>query len=181
MHRPTIAVRTRTQTYSTWVWRLLALGMLASPLGCGDDLAGDAPTTTTSYVAQTRTYWIAADDIVWDYAPTGINQITGEPFDDVANVFVQQGPDRIGKRYIKALYREYTENFRRRKAHPPSLGTLGPVIHAVVGDTIVVHFKNNTQFPASVHPHGVFYDKANEGASYNDGTSGADKLDDGVP
>ena len=72
----------------------------------------------TSYVGQTRTYWIAADDVVWDYAPTGINQITGEPFDEVANVFVQNGPDRIGKVYLKALYREYTENFAAGRAHP---------------------------------------------------------------
>jgi len=158
------------------------VALLALLAGClGDDTPAQPTTTTTSYVGQTRTYWIAADDVVWDYAPTGINQITGQPFDDVANVFVQNGPDRIGKVYIKALYREYTENFRSRKSHPASLGTLGPVIRAVVGDTIVVNFKNNTQFPASIHPHGVFYDKANEGAPYNDGTSGAAKADDAVP
>ncbi len=162
-------------------WRLLGLGLLVLASGCwGDDTPPQPPSTTTSYVGQTRTYWIAADDIVWDYAPTGINQITGEPFDDVANVFVQNGPDRIGKIYIKALYREYTDNFRRRKDHPANLGTLGPVIRAVVGDTIVVNFKNNTLFPASLHPHGVFYDKANEGAPYNDGTSGNDTGDDAV-
>jgi len=160
------------------------VALLALVAGClGDDTPAQptTTTTTTSYVGQTRTYWIAADDVVWDYAPTGINQITGQPFDDVANVFVQNGPDRIGKVYIKALYREYTENFRNRKTHPANLGTLGPVIRAVVGDTIVVNFKNNTQFPASIHPHGVFYDKANEGAPYNDGTSGAAKADDAVP
>jgi hephaestin len=32
-----------------------------------------------------------------------------------------------------------------------------------------------------VHPHGVLYEKDSEGADYNDGTTGADKLDDGVP
>ena len=32
-----------------------------------------------------------------------------------------------------------------------------------------------------MHPHGVFYDKDSEGASYDDGTSGADKEDDAVP
>jgi hephaestin len=149
-------------------------------LGCGD------PQTdveeSTSYVGRTRTYFIAADDVVWDYAPTGINQITGEPFDEVANVFVENGPDRIGRRYIKALYREYTDaSFTRRRPAQANLGTLGPMIRAVVGDTIVVHFKNNAQFPASIHPHGVFYDKANEGAPYNDGTGNAAKRDDAVP
>ena len=42
----------------------------------------------------TRTYYIAADEVEWDYAPSGINQITGEDFDDDANVFVANGPDR---------------------------------------------------------------------------------------
>jgi FtsP/CotA-like multicopper oxidase with cupredoxin domain len=50
------------------------------------------------------------------------------------------------------------------------------VIRAAVGDQIVVHFRNNTAFPASVHPHGVFYTKANEGAPYDDG--GSTKADD---
>lgn len=55
---------------------------------------------------------------------------------------------------------------------------MGPIIRAAVADQIVVHFLNNTRFPASIHPHGVFYTKANEGAPYNDGN--ADKADDNV-
>jgi hephaestin len=55
------------------------------------------------------------------------------------------------------------------------------VIRAEVGDTIKVVFRNNCSFPASVHPHGVFYEKDGEGAPYNDGTTGADKDDDAVP
>jgi FtsP/CotA-like multicopper oxidase with cupredoxin domain len=61
-----------------------------------------------------------------------------------------------------------------------TLGMMGPVIRAVVGDTIKVVFRNNTRFPASVHPHGVFYAKNAEGAPYADGTSGQDKADDAV-
>ena len=164
-------------------WRWFGLGLLVLAGGCwGDDIPAQPPSTTTSYVGQTREYWIVAEDVLWDYAPSfPINLITGEPFDDAANVFVQPGPDRIGHRYLKALYREYTRDFARRKSHPASLGTLGPVVTAAVGDTIVIHFKNNAQFPASLHPHGVFYDKANEGAPYADGTSGNAKGDDAVP
>ena len=33
---------------------------------------------------KTRTYFIAADEVQWDYAPSGTNLITGEPFDDDA-------------------------------------------------------------------------------------------------
>src|SRR5262245_41800156 len=134
---------------------------------------------------QTRTYFIAADEVSWDYAPSGINQITGQPFDEVANVFVQNGPEQIGKVYLKAQYREYTDSsFTSLKPASPEwehLGILGPVIHAEVGDTIEVVFKNNVRFPVSVHPHGVFYLKDSEGTPYNDATSGADKNDDAVP
>jgi manganese oxidase len=48
-------------------------------------------------------------------------------------------------------------------------------MHAEVGDTFEVVFKNNTRFGASIHPHGVFYTKANEGAPYDDGIAAADK------
>src|ERR671910_590576 len=95
------------------------------------------------------------------------------------------GSDRIGRVYMKALYREYTDaSFTTLKPRPPEwqhLGTLGPVIRAEVGDTIVVHFKNNATFPFTMHPHGVFYEKDSEGAPYADGTSGGDKADDAVP
>jgi FtsP/CotA-like multicopper oxidase with cupredoxin domain len=49
-------------------------------------------------------------------------------------------------------------------------GILGPLIRAEVGDTIQIHFKNNAKHPHSLHPHGVFYDKASEGAEHDDGS-----------
>jgi FtsP/CotA-like multicopper oxidase with cupredoxin domain len=134
---------------------------------------------------KTRTYYIAADQVEWDYAPSGLNQITGEAFDEDANVFVENGPDRIGKVYLKSQYREYTDaSFTTLKPIPDKwkhLGILGPAIQAEVGDTIVVWFKNNTPYPASIHPHGVFYLKNSEGAAYSDDTNGGDKDDDAVP
>jgi FtsP/CotA-like multicopper oxidase with cupredoxin domain len=133
----------------------------------------------------TRTYYIAADKVVWDYAPKGLNEITGKPFDDVADTYIKRGPGRIGSRYVKCLYRGYTDatfqHLERRPQDQRYLGLLGPVIRAEVGDTIKVVFRNNCPFPASVHPHGVFYKKDSEGAPYNDGTSGEDKSDDAVP
>lgn len=134
---------------------------------------------------KTRTYYIAADEVQWDYSPSGMNQITGEAFDEEANVFVQNGFDRIGSVYLKSQYREYTDDtFSTLKSIPARWqhkGILGPVIQAEVGDTIRVIFQNNTRFPASVHPHGVFYQKNSEGAQYADGTTGSDKDDDAVP
>lgn len=160
---------------------LMALPSIPSAIGSHLSAAvANAPAT-----GQVRSFYIAADEVDWDYAPTGQNQITGQPFGDTENVFVENGEDRIGRVYRKALYREYTDaSFTTRKPlgeRWQHLGILGPVIHAEVGDTIEVHFKNNTRFPFSIHPHGVFYTKANEGTPYNDGTEGSAKADDAVP
>ena len=98
---------------------------------------------------------------------------------------MEPGKHAPGRKEMKALYREYTDSsFTTLKPRTPEwehLGFLGPLIRAEVGDTINVVFRNNARFKASLHPHGVFYNKDSEGAHYNDGTSGADKLDDGVP
>jgi FtsP/CotA-like multicopper oxidase with cupredoxin domain len=56
------------------------------------------------------------------------------------------------------------------------LGNLGPVLRAVVGDTIVIHFLNRLEFNTSMHAHGVFYHKDSEGAPYVDGTSGGSPM-----
>ncbi len=149
---------------------------LAAAVALAIATSGDGARGTT------RTYFVAADEVAWDYAPSGINEITGQPFDDEANVFVRNGKTRIGKTYIKAIYREYTDatftTLKPRPADQQYLGLLGPVLRGEVGDTIEVVFRNNLSFPASMHPHGVFYDKASEGAGYADGTS--TKGDDAV-
>ena len=149
--------------------------------GYWDDVAGE-PFSGNGVV---RRYYIAADQVAWDYAPLGRNAITGEPFDEVADTFVKTGPGRIGSKYLKCIYRAYSDpGFHHRVVRSEAdsyLGLMGPVIRAEVGDTIRVSYRNNCSFPTSVHPHGVFYTKSSEGAPYNDGTSGADKADDAVP
>ena len=157
--------------------RNLSLLSLAVALGCGAG-TGDVVQPTT------RTYYIAADLVTWDYAPSGIDEITGEPFDRIAETWMKSGPDRIGRVYKKALYQQYTDaTFTTRVERSPEwehLGFLGPLIRAQVGDTIVVVFRNNASFSASVHPHGVFYTKDSEGAPSADATEGVDKADDAV-
>jgi FtsP/CotA-like multicopper oxidase with cupredoxin domain len=144
-------------------------------------LAGQAPALT----GKTRTYYIAADEVTWDYAPSGINQITGEPFQGPETFFAVSAKDRIGRLYKKAIYREYTDatfkTLKPRAADWEHLGILGPLIRAEVGDTIQVVFRNNTAYPFTVHPHGVFYNKDSEGAPYKDGTLAKERKDDGVP
>jgi FtsP/CotA-like multicopper oxidase with cupredoxin domain len=108
----------------------------------------------------------------------------GMPFDGTQMTYVERRDDRIGTSYKKALYVEFTDaSFTRRKQRSESeayLGLLGPVIHAEVGDTIRVVFKNMASRPYSIHPHGVFYAKSSEGAATNDGTSPASKAGDAV-
>lgn len=162
-----------------------ATSLLLAACGSSTVHVSMARVQTARVSGRERRYFIAADEVRWNYAPAGRNMITGQPFDDVANTYVQQGPDRVGSTYTKCLYHGYRDaTFARQQVRSPQdayLGLLGPVIRAEVGDTITVTFRNNCNFPASVHPHGVFYTKSSEGAPYNDGTTGADKADDGVP
>lgn len=106
--------------------------------------------TDSSKIAE---YYIAADEVEWDYAPAGRDLCSDSEFDDVASVFTEQGHHRIGTKYIKAVYREYTTNGLfdelrwgdQSRFNPASkhLGILGPVIKAVVGETIEIVFRNN--------------------------------------
>jgi len=93
----------------------------------------------------------------WDYALLARNNLTGRSAVRPGRERIcAAGPDRIGKVYLKTVYREYTDaTFTRLKPRPPKwqhLGVLGSVLQAEVGDTIVVHFKNQTRFAMSVHP-----------------------------
>lgn len=146
----------------------------------------DTQTIPDKFQGVTRTYYIAAEEVRWNYAPTGMNVITGTPLSEDSaiyepSMYTISGKDRIGSTYLKCLYRGYTDaTFAVPAARPEWLGILGPVIHAEVGDTIKIVFKNNCRFPESMHPHGVSYDKADEGAPYNDGIPASDKPGDEV-
>jgi FtsP/CotA-like multicopper oxidase with cupredoxin domain len=141
--------------------------------------------TQASAEGKVRTYYVAADEVEWDYAPGGVDHMTGQPFDKYASIFIERGPHRIGSKYRKAIYREYTDaTFGKLKPRAPEwehMGLMGSLLRAEVGDTIKVVFKNNASKPYTMHPHGVFYLKNSEGAPYADGTAGADKADDDVP
>ena len=156
----------------------LSLFLCAAATGSMADSAAPTPS------GKVHTYYVAADEVEWNYTPDGINKMMGMKFEGYPKVFTEQGPHRIGTTYRKAIYREYTdETFTKLKPREPNwehAGILGPILRAEVGDTIRVVFKNNCTHPASMHSHGVFYNKDSEGASYDDGTSGNDKADDDV-
>jgi manganese oxidase len=133
--------------------------------------------------AKVHTYYVAADEVEWNYAPHGIDKMMEMKFMGYSKLLTERGEHRIGTTYLKAVYREYTdETFTKLKQREPEwehLGILGPVLRAEVGDTIKVIFKNNASHPYSMHPHGVFYKKFSEGSGYADGTNEPDK--NGVP
>ena len=119
-----------------------------------------------------RTYYIAAVETDWDYAPSGMNMMTGAAFTGRAKVWTEHTKNRIGTMYRKALFREYTDDTfsveKKRPAEWEHLGMMGPLIRAEVGDTIVIHFMNKASQPYSMHPHGVSYDRDSEGTPYPD-------------
>ncbi|UWZ86177.1 multicopper oxidase domain-containing protein [Occallatibacter riparius] len=140
-------------------------------------LKAQAPPET----GKTRTYYVAADEVNWDYAPSGRDEAMGMDFDPVAKGFTESGPHQIGRVNKKAVYREYTDatftTLKPRSAEDQYLGMMGPIFHGEVGDTFKIIFRNHATHPYSMHPHGVLYEKDSEGADYNDSTAGKDKED----
>ncbi len=114
--------------------------------------------------ATTRHYYIAAEDVTWDYAPSKRDLIHAQPLP----------PPWAQTEYAKTRYIEYTDStFTTRKPQPQWLGILGPIIRAEVGDEVIVEFLNRSRLPRDIHPHGLRYDKTNEGALYVPGGRGA--------
>jgi FtsP/CotA-like multicopper oxidase with cupredoxin domain len=108
-----------------------------------------------------RTYYIAAEEVEWDYAPLGVDMMTGKPFEGTSAAYTQPGPNHIGHIYKKAVYREYTDatfsTLKPRAKQDEYLGLLGPILRAEVGDAIKVIFKNNASRPYSIRaPDDVF-------------------------
>ena len=113
-------------------------------------------SSTTSTEAATREYWITAEKVEWNYAPSGRNLIRPN-----------MGLDVWGKALVYEKYRyiQYTDNtYTTQVEQPVWMGILGPQLHAVEGDSVRVHFFNRADKPLSIHVHGLQYDEANEGA-----------------
>lgn len=108
-----------------------------------------------------REYWIQADSFEHNAVPNGYDGMMGTHYTPEQTTFWAIG------------FRAYTPNWGTplpADTSPQGIGTNsgipGPVLRAEVGDTLVVHFRNNDahyQWPHSMHPHGVRYDRDNDG------------------
>ncbi|KAI2656580.1 Ferroxidase HEPHL1 [Labeo rohita] len=139
---------------------------------CGSSAS---PTETPG---KERHFYIAAEEMIWDYAPSGMNYMTNEnlikPDSDSESYFSRDG-GKLGGKYLKARYISYTDDTFATKTHiagsDEHLGILGPIIRAETGDVIIVTFLNRATRDYSIQPHGLHYEKAYEGAKYQDGKS----------
>uniref|UniRef100_A0A8C1BNW5 ferroxidase n=1 Tax=Cyprinus carpio carpio TaxID=630221 RepID=A0A8C1BNW5_CYPCA len=136
--------------------------------------------SSTEAPGKERHFYIAAEEMVWDYAPSGMNYMTNksltEPDSDSISYFSRDG-GKLGGKYLKARYISYTDSTFTTKTHiagsDEHLGILGPVIRAETGDVIIVTFFNRATRAYSIQPHGLHYEKTYEGAKYQDGTQKA--------
>lgn len=117
-------------------------------------------TKAGDYNPRTRTYYIAAEDVEWDYAPES-KDLSEEKLEE--KVWLTQ------TKYDKTRFIEYTDDtFAVKKEQPAWLGILGPIIRGVPGDTIKVVFLNQANKTYSIHPHGLLYTPENEGVVRDD-------------
>ncbi|KAI4792102.1 hypothetical protein KUCAC02_033611 [Chaenocephalus aceratus] len=119
-----------------------------------------------------RTYFIAAEEVDWDYGGYGQRR--------------QDKSEQNSRetKFTKVVFRGYMDSSFStpdiRGEMDEHLGILGPVIKAEVGQSIMVVFMNKGRRPYSLHPNGVTYNKQTEGLSYEDGSEYWYKYDNEV-
>ncbi|GAB1293882.1 Ferroxidase HEPHL1 [Apodemus speciosus] len=150
------------------------MGQIYEVSSCGNRDPSEPP------YGMLRTFFIAAEEVEWDYAPNKNWEFEKQHLDAGGerhgDIFMNHTENWIGSQYRKVVYREYTNGeFVEIKARPPQeehlqlLGLpaspheqsvshtleLGPMIHAEVGDSILIIFKNKASRPYSIAAQGV--------------------------
>ncbi|KAK4997832.1 hypothetical protein LTR66_002819 [Elasticomyces elasticus] len=166
---------------------VLALSLLSSataaavsssssvPQACATALDGVLPSPTPSnfkFSGNVRRYYVAAEEVSWNYAPSGWDNWLGVPLG--ASPRAQSaGYNQYGYTWQKALYRGYTDaTFSTLLTQPAWQGTQGPTLRSEVGDLIEILFVNRlpNQY-ASMHSMGLAYTKDHEGSLYPNNTT----------
>ena len=135
--------------------------------GCAAVMMGALPAAS----AATRHYYVQAEDVVWDFAPSNQNLIHCMDMPAPCPIPAPWTDSHI---FNKTRYIEYTDaTFKTKKPQPEWLGVLGPIIRAEEGDKVNVHFCNASSGGSfGMHPHGFRYTKDNEGGHYHGVNSG---------
>uniref|UniRef100_A0A8C6WAW2 Coagulation factor V n=1 Tax=Nannospalax galili TaxID=1026970 RepID=A0A8C6WAW2_NANGA len=116
-------------------------------------------------------YFIAAEEVIWDYAPV----IPLNMDKKYRSMHLDNFSNQIGKHYKKVIYRQYEEETFTKRTENPSIkenGILGPIIRAQVRDTLKIVFKNMASRPYSIYPHGVTFSPYEDGVN-SSSTSGS--------
>ena len=116
------------------------------PAAAGGDtwtpqLAAEVRADAAAAGGTVREYWIAAVKTPWDIVPTHHDAMMDMPV-------------KGRTRFEAMAYRPYHPGFRAPLG-PPQIP--GPLLEAQTSDMIVVHFRNDTHVPVTMHPHGIFY------------------------
>ena len=140
---------------------------------CKTSMNGALPSPISSdfhFSGNTRRYYIAAEEVTWDYVPSGWDNWLGVPIEDSprANITGITAPGSLGTKWQKALYRGYTDaSFTTLSPQPAWQGVNGPTLRAEVGDMIEILFLNRLPNNyATMHSMGLSYNKQNDGSLY---------------
>jgi len=114
-----------------------------------------------------RRVYVEARVDEWDYFPGGFDFMHGVPGAEsshASHLTRFDPPASVGSRFLKLRFHRFVDaSFSEPWPADPSLGLLGFLAHAEVGDRIAFTLRNRAHVPVSAHPHGVMYTKANEG------------------
>ncbi|KAL8287598.1 hypothetical protein RQP46_003456 [Phenoliferia psychrophenolica] len=143
---------------------------------CSSRMDGKLPPfipTGFEYSGNTRQYFVKAEEVEWDYIPSGWDNMRGVPVDESP---VAEGSDyipsstSIGHKYIKGLFKGYTDgNYSTLTKQPDWLGLQGPLMRGEVGDMVEVMVYNDLKIathPVSMHSMGLHYSPISEGSMY---------------
>uniref|UniRef100_A0A452UTF8 Coagulation factor V n=1 Tax=Ursus maritimus TaxID=29073 RepID=A0A452UTF8_URSMA len=101
-------------------------------------------------------YFIAAEEVIWDYAPV----IPANMDKKYRSLHLDNFSNQIGKHYKKVVYKQYQDESFTKRLENPNIkedGILGPIIRAQVRDTLKIVFKNMASRVYSIYPHGVTF------------------------
>ncbi|KAM9740952.1 coagulation factor VIII [Menidia menidia] len=117
------------------------------------DIFGSDYINPRSGEIRPRHYYIAAEEITWDY---GIRM----PHQLIKPREMRRGMRKFLPQYKKVVFRHYLDkDFQHpvgRGELEEHLGIMGPFIRTEINDLLTVIFKNNANRPYSFHLHGVY-------------------------